>query len=138
MGKRLLDKHSGFKNQAELRHIGGKYFELLADLTFYSEKYHREFTAPAGIITDLASIPAFAQSFCQVLGNNLRSAILHDFHCTKAGKIANKVSQYDTDAIFNEGLCVDEVRWSKSRLMFGMVSGFQRTKYFFKWGETYR
>lgn len=127
-----MTKKAGFKNQAELRHIGGKHFQLLKPLTFYSVKYGREFTAPAGMLTDLASIPALAQSFCQVLGNNLRSAILHDFHCTEVGKRANNVNQKQTDDIFREGLAVDNVRTSKARLMFGMVTAFQRTKYLFR------
>lgn len=127
----------GFKDFAELRHIGGSNFELLKDLVFYSAKYEREFIAPKGIITDLASIPAFAQSFCQVLGNNIRSAILHDFHCTDEGKEANKVNQKQTDALFKEGLSIDNVRTSKARVMFAGVSLFQRIKYRFKRGVKY-
>lgn len=133
-----MKKKAGFKNRVELRHVGGKNFKLLNDLVFYSEVYQREFTAPAGILTDLASIPAIGQSFCQVLGNNIRSAVLHDFHTRPSGKKANKVSQYDADRIFKEGLSVDQVRWSKSRMMFGMVTSYQRTKYFFKRGVTYK
>lgn len=131
-------RKAGFKNQVELRHIGGKNFQLLKDLIFYSAIYDKEFVTPAGILTDLASIPPLAQSFVQVLGNNIRSAVQHDFHSTPEGKKANDVSQYDADTLFNEGLAVDEVRWSKSRLMFGMVSAYQRTKYFFKRGESYK
>lgn len=123
---------AGFKNWADLRHIGGSNFLLLADLVFYSAKYGREFVAPEGTPTDLASIPAFAQSFIQVLGNNLRSAILHDFHCTEEGKKANGVSQKITDDLFREGLSVDNVRWSKARVMYSGVTAFQRIKYLFK------
>lgn len=128
---------AGFKNFAELRHIGGSDFELMSDLVFYSAKYEREFIAPRGTVTDLASIPWFAQSFCQVLGNNIRSAILHDFNCRPEGKAANKVNQKQTDSIFQEGLSVDSVRTSKARMMFAMVSLFQRLKYRFKRGGKY-
>jgi len=114
-----------------LRHIGGSEFELLNDLCFWSARYNKLYTAPAGTITDLASIPWFAQSFCQVLGNNIRSAILHDYHCRPEGKEANQVNQKMADKIFSEGLAVDQVRWSKARVLFGMVSIFQRTKYLF-------
>ena len=132
MGNKRIVKKAGFQNQVLLLHIGGKNFQLIADLVFYSAKHKKTYTAPAGIYTDLASIPAFAQSFCQVLGNNIRSAILHDFHCTEEGKAANGVDQKLTDDLFREGLSVDNVRTSKARLMFGMVTAFQRTKYLFK------
>lgn len=130
-------KKAGFQNKARLEHIGGKNFELLEDLIFYSAEHKKFFTAPAGITTDLASIPRIAQSFCQVLGNNLRSAILHDFHCTKEGKYANKVNQKETDDLFLEGLKVDEVRWGKARIMYSGVTLFQRIKYRFKRGAKY-
>ena len=128
---------AGFRNKAKLEHIGGSQFILLADLAFYSVKYKRRFVAPAGIVTDLASIPWFAQSFCQVLGNNIRSAILHDFHCTDEGKEANDVTQKIADDLFREGLSVDNVRSSKARVMFSGVTLFQRIKYKFKRGVSY-
>ena len=128
---------AGFKTDIDIRHIRGKNFLLLADLVFYSAEQERYYTAPAGITTDFASIPWWAQSFVQVLGNNIRSAVLHDFHCTAEGKEANQVSQKLTDDIFREGLAVDEVRRSKARVMFTGVTGFQRIKYFFKRGESY-
>lgn len=121
-----------FKNKAVLTHLGGKYFELMEDLVFYSARHGREFIAPAGMVTDFASIPWFAQSFCQVLGNNIRSAILHDFHCTDEGKKANGVNQKQADQLFQEGLAVDEVRWSQARVMYGFVTAYQKTKYLFK------
>lgn len=127
-----MTKKAGFKNQAEIRHIGGKHFQLLKPLKFYSVRYEREFEAPADILTDFASIPWFAQSFCQVLGNNLRSAILHDFNCTPEGKKANNVNQKQADDLFREGLAVDQVRWGKARVMYTGVTGFQRIKYLFK------
>lgn len=132
-----MKRKAGFRNQAELRHIGGKNFMLLKNLVFYSEEYGREFSAPAGIITDLASIPWIAQSFCQVLGNNIRSAILHDFHCREEGKRANGVSQLMADRLFREGLAVDNVRWSKARIMFAGVALYQRTVYFLTPGKKY-
>lgn len=131
-------RKAGFLNRADIRHMGGSNFIVLTDLVFYSAKHKREFTVPAGTPTDLASIPWWAQSFCQVLGNNIRSAILHDFHCTPEGKEANDVSQEETDDLFGEGLAVDEVRWSKARMMHRGVSFFQRVKYLFKRGESYK
>ena len=123
---------AGFRNKLQVTHMGGKMFRLDRDLKFYSEIYDREFIAPKGMHTDFASIPWLAQSFCQVLGNNIRSAVLHDFHCTEEGKKANKVSQKDADILFKEGLSVDQVRWSKARIMHRGVRGFQRLKYLFK------
>jgi hypothetical protein len=122
---------SGFKNLAELTHIGGKHFRLREPLVFWSDKHQREFVAPAGIITDLASIPWWAQSFCQVLGNNIRSAILHDFNCTEEGKRVNNVSQQLADDLFREGLEVDNERWSKAVVMHRAVTGFQKLKHLF-------
>jgi hypothetical protein len=124
--------NAGFQNKLKIKHLGGKNFELLARLTFYSEEYERTFITPKGFITDFASIPWFAQSFCQVLGNNIRSAVLHDWHCTPDGKTCNNVSQKDADAIFREGLRVDNVRASKVVLMSSGVGLFQRIKYLFK------
>lgn len=122
----------GFQNTAKLEHIGGKYFRLLEELVYWSPKYNRKFITPAGTITDLASIPGFAQSFVQVLGNNIRSAIQHDFHCTPEGKKANGVTQKMADDLFREGLSFDHVRWSKARVMYRAVTTFQRAKYLFK------
>lgn len=122
----------GFKNLPTITHLGGKDFRLENSLHFYSGIYKREFIAPAGTITDFASIPQIAQSFVGVLGNNIRSAILHDFHCRPEGKKASGLSQKDADKLFQEGLAVDEVRWSKARVMFYGVTMFQRVKYIFK------
>lgn len=130
-------RKSGFQQKAELRHEGGKTFTLLNTLVFYSAHYQREFRVPRGMQTDLASIPSFAQSFCQVLGNNIRSAILHDFNCLPEGKTQNQVSQKMADKLFHEGMSIDHVRWSKARLMYRMVTLYQRTKYLFKRGESY-
>lgn len=130
-------KKAGFQNHLEIKHIGGINFQLLTTLVFYSERYDHYFEAPAGITTDFASIPRPLQSIVQVLGNNIRSAVLHDFHCTEEGKAANYVSQEMADNLFKEGLSVDNVRTSKARVMFAGVAIFQRAKYFFKRGETY-
>lgn len=128
----MARKKAGFKNKALLTHMGGSTFRLEHDLIFYSAKMKKNYVAPSGMLTDFASIPWFAQSFCQVLGNNIRSAILHDFHCRKEGKKANKVNQKQADLLFSEGLSVDQVRWGKARAMFVCVTGFQRVKYLFK------
>lgn len=130
-------KKAGFKNELDIRHLGGKNFLLLRNLYFYSARLDRVVMAPAGMITDFASIPWFAQSFVQVLGNNIRSAVLHDFNCRPEGKAENRLSQKQTDQLFQEGLAVDQVRWSKSRVMYSGVAVFQRIKYLFKRGETY-
>jgi len=128
---------AGFKNLLVLKHLGGKTFRVTQDLVFYSAKYDREFVAPAGMETDLASIPSIAQSFCNVLGRNIRSAVLHDWNCTPEGKKANKVTQRVTDNLFLEGMKLDEVRFGKARIMYAGVRGFQRIKYAFKRGESY-
>jgi len=127
----------GFKQLADLRHLGGNEFMLLNDLYFYSEKYERIFMVPRETITDLASIPWWAQSFCQVLGNNIRSAILHDYNCRDEGKKLNRVSQKTADDLFHEGMSLDHVRWSKARVMYRMVTIYQRAKFFAKPGVSY-
>jgi hypothetical protein len=128
----VTEPKAGFKNKAKLTHMGGKMFRLDEDLVFYSRKYKRRFVTPAGTLTDLASIPWLFQSFCQVLGNNIRSAIQHDFHTTDEGKKANQVNQKMADNLFSEGMAVDQVRWSKARIMTGGVKGFQRIKFLFR------
>ena len=128
----MTEPKAGFKNKAKLTHMGGKMFRLDEDLEFYSRRYKRKFVTPAGILTDLASIPWLFRSFVGVLGNNIRSAIQHDFHCTPEGKKANNVNQKQADNLFSEGMAVDQVRWSKARIMTGGVKGFQRIKYLFK------
>ena len=128
----MTTKKAGFKNKAQLTHMGGKWFRLDRDLTFYSAEMERTFITPKGTRTDFASIPAPLQSFVQVLGNNIRSCIMHDFHCTPEGKKANKVNQKQTDDLLREGLALDHVRWSKARVMTAGVRGFQRLKYLFK------
>ena len=126
-----------FKNKASVTHIGKKLFRLNEPLTIYSSALGMEVTAPKGFLTDFASIPWFAQSFVQVLGNNIRSAIIHDWLCTNKGKEKTKLTQKQADALFLEGLKIDEVRWGKARIMAAGVRGFQRTKYFFKRGQSY-
>ncbi len=132
-----MKRKTKFQNRASVTHIGGKFFKLNEKLTLYSAQLGMEVSAPSGFVTDFASIPAFAQSFVQVLGNNIRSAIIHDYLCTKAGKDKTKLTQKQADKLFLEGLKIDEVRWGKARVMACGVRGFQRMKYLFKRGETY-
>lgn len=143
-GEQILDHYdttesmrARFLNTAKVEHLGGKYFLLLEDLVFWSAEQHRYYVTPVGTVTDFASIPWFLQSFVQVLGNNIRSAIMHDFHCRPEGKRANNVTQKIADDLFDEGMAVDQVRWSKARVMGTGVGLFQRLKYLFKRGESY-
>lgn len=112
--------------------MGGNLFKLNEKLTIYSAELGMEVSAPVGTVTDFSSIPGFLQSFINVLGNNIRSAIIHDYLCTQAGKDKTNLTQKQADRLFLEGLKIDEVRWGKARVMAAGVRGFQRIKYLFK------
>ena len=126
-----------FKSRASITHIGGKMFKLNEPLTLCSKELNMEITAPKGFVTDFASIPRPLQGLIGVLGNNIRSSIIHDYLCLPAGKKKYGLTQKQADKLFLEGLRIDEVRFSKARVMYAGVRVFQRIKYAFKRGEHY-
>ena len=82
-------------------------FELLADFAYYSDRVGW-IVVPKGFVTDLASIPQFAQSFLQ---NDspviLCAAIVHDYLYTVAGKLQS--GGWATFRVVNKILC--EAMW---------------------------
>jgi hypothetical protein len=126
-----------FLNRPRIEHMGGKSFMLLASLDYECDLLGVKICVPLGTYTDFASIPFFAQSICQVLGDNIPASIVHDYLCREEGKEAYEVTQAEADLIFLEAMESKGVRLTKRRLMFRMVQGFQKIKYLFK-KESYK
>ena len=77
-------------------------------------------TAPAGFITDFASIPKIAWSIIGgPWGKYGKAAVIHDYLFATQQK-----SWRETNQIFLEGMQVLGVSWLKRTIMYSMVTAF--------------
>ena len=91
-------------------HVPGEWL-LLSPLKYQSGA--TVITAPAGFVTDLASIPALFRPLLNSNGRSRRSAVLHDWlYCTKEGARA------DADSLFLEALKADGVGFAERWAMY--------------------
>lgn len=66
----------------ELEGRNGEWFALLADLTFIDDD-GTSYTAPAGTLTDFASVPRPVWWLLPKYGKHTRAAVIHDDGCTR-------------------------------------------------------
>jgi hypothetical protein len=66
----------------QLEGHGGEWFCLLEDLTYIDED-GRSYTAPAGTLTDFASVPRPAWWIFPKNGKHSKAAVIHDRLCTE-------------------------------------------------------
>lgn len=74
----------------ELAGHQGRWFCLLADLTYVDDD-GRRYTAPAGTMTDFASIPRPLWSLVPTYGKHTKAAVIHDHLCTERRWHSRKV-----------------------------------------------
>ena len=110
------------------------YFILIAPLIYYSELLGGEIVVPEGYRTNFASIPRIFQNIIQVNGKHRRPACVHDFLCDH--KKLFGMPQGFADKIFREAMCVVDVEYVESAVMYRMVRRYQITAAFLK-GESY-
>lgn len=68
-----------FLSQIAVRRIYTNRWRLLEDLCYRGK--HDTFTAPAGFVTDFATVPSWAQSFVARTGRWDEAAVIHDLCC---------------------------------------------------------
>ena len=105
-------------------------FRLVQDLIYKSDLLGRYLIVPTGYQTDFSSIPWFFQSIIQVNGKHRRAAVVHDYLCTHGS--LEGVTQRQADHIFQEAMCVLDVRLTQRKVMFGMVRLYQSITGIFK------
>ncbi len=79
-------------DHVHLEHATGRTFRLLKDLT-YTAQDGRRYTAHAGLITDMATIPHSLWSIIAPFGQQSLPAILHDQECTTLRTLIPKRSR---------------------------------------------
>lgn len=113
-----------FTGPLDCRQISGSVWYLLAPLSFVRES-GETITAPAGFLTDFASVPEWAWSLgFPPSGEYDAAAVIHDYlytvHCV--GPVA--ISKDDADEIFYEAmLALGVSRW-RAYVMFKAVQWF--------------
>lgn len=99
--------------------LDGDFYRVAESFRYYlGEKYADQWVfVPAGMLTDLASIPRIVWNILPPSGKYGSAAIVHDRLCntlqiTQAGK-AVEISRAKADAILGEAMEVLEVPWVK-------------------------
>ncbi len=82
-------------------------FELVEPFR-YTSSYGLTITCPAGMTTDLASIPFFVRIFCSKLDRTTWAAVTHDRCCD-----TKEVSRREADFLFFEAMQISGVGLAK-------------------------
>jgi hypothetical protein len=109
-------------------------FILLVPLVYYSDLLQGEIVVPTGYKTDFASIPRIFQNVIQVNGRHRRPAVIHDYLCDNKKVVG--MPQGFADKIFREAMCVVDVDFVESAVMYRMVRRYQMFAAFLK-GQSY-
>jgi hypothetical protein len=88
-----------FKTKFRLEQIDDKYFRLLSDLVYESEKYGLKIRVPEGFVSDGPSVPRVPLLYFLFGNKGKRAAVIHDWLYRNA-----LVSREVADAIFKEAL----------------------------------
>lgn len=117
-----------FLTPLQVEQVGPDHFRLLADLTFYTEKFRGTCTAKAGYVTDFASVPKLLGSITPKYGGFNCAAVIHDAALTNdlyadTGERQNWTRGYAND-LFAEGLKACGVSWWRRTLMMASVRLF--------------
>jgi hypothetical protein len=76
----------------------GRWVCTLTDVTFIDED-GSVYVAPAGTLTDFASVPRIVWAVFPKMGKHNRAAVMHDAHCAE-----QRLSSPTVHAIFRRGL----------------------------------
>jgi hypothetical protein len=77
-------------------------WKLLADLVYRSDLLARTVTAPAGMVTDFASVPRIPVAYLLAGDTGHQAAVIHDLLYT-----THEVNRAHADAVFREALRCD-------------------------------
>ena len=116
-----------------LQDIGGGRFTLMENFGFGSGLLNQIVVAPAGMTTDLASIPPYLGFLIPKLGDWDWAALIHD--AAYQGVLEDvsgnvlRVDKATADKLFREGLEAKKVRWTRRQLMYLAVHWFGRGKF---------
>lgn len=102
---------AAFWDSLELRVVPGGY-ELLKPFSYHSNLARRPFTAPAGFITDLASIPRLARWAFTGHGKSREPAVIHDW------LYVQRHDRAEADKVFREALQVAGMGWMARQTMY--------------------
>ena len=107
--------------------LGGDYYRVAESFRYYlGEEYGNQWVfIPAGMLTDLASIPRIVWNLLPPSGRYGPAAIVHDRLCntlqvTQDGKLIN-ITRAQADQILGEAMEVLEVPWIKRVTISGAV-----------------
>lgn len=108
--------------------LGNDYYRVAESFRYYlGEKYAEQWVyVPAGMLTDLASIPRIVWGILPPMGKYGAAAIVHDRLCntlqiTQAGKLV-EIDRAKADAILGEAMEVLKVPWIKRVTISGAVA----------------
>lgn len=108
--------------------LGGDFYRVAESFRYYlGERYAEQWVyIPAGMLTDLASIPRLVWNILPPTGKYGAAAIVHDRLCntlqvTQAGKTI-PIDRARADAILGEAMEVLEVPWIKRTLISSAVA----------------
>ena len=111
--------------------LGGDYYRVAESFRYYlGEKYAEQWVyVPAGMLTDLASIPSIVWSILPPCGKYGAAAIVHDRLCntlqiTVSGKLV-PITRARADEILGEAMEVLEVPWVKRKLISSAVAMYR-------------
>ena len=108
-----------FLTDLVLKDLPGKWWQLEADLVYYSELLDATITAPKGMVTDLASVPRIPIAYWLYGGRGNSPAAIHD-RLYRFGD----VERLTADKVFHESLKA-EGKWGVTRWpMTAAVMGF--------------
>jgi hypothetical protein len=102
----LPKRQRGFVGYLDARLIDEKkdLHRLLAPLGFYSEILGCEIVAPAGFVTDYASVPRLVGMYLLFGGKGKRAAVIHDWLYSGGLVDGRTLTRQEADAVFREAL----------------------------------
>ena len=98
-------------------------FILTKPLTYYSGKYDKLVTVPAGFPTDFATLPPPVRALINRNGNSRAAAVVHDYLCVRQSVSRKRADQIFLEALKECGVNI-AIRW----LMYSGVRVYGRIK----------
>lgn len=119
-----------FLTPLRMEDIDGRNFKVLEPLVYLSAQHNGIFIVPAGVITDLASIPRGLWNLFPKSGRYNRAAVLHDAAYSHEVRTPQDITVHFTkalaDQVFLEAMRADGVGRVRARLMYWAVRIFGR------------
>lgn len=105
---------SYFVTQLRVEQIDDETWRLLEPLVYYSHILQRSIAAPAGFVTDFASVPRLPFIYWLLGGRASKAAVIHDLLYRRGGG----VSRADADSVFVEAMQASGHAAWRQRLMW--------------------